>query len=286
MYVMHSAKLLLTGGSSVHSNKALNGSGGGLTAGFNASVMITYGSRVSNNTAMYSGGGIVVVGRAYLVIANSSYVRGNRAVNGSGGGLLISQSAVASFSGGCRIVGNKCEKGVGGGIAVGALEREIPFGDKGLRRGGEGSDSAVAAKWSNASAMISGCSIGNNTSYLSAGGGVAVAENGSVVLTSNTQVVGNRAVNGSGGGAVVIDRGTLQVGTAVSFTDNTVNRGYVGSTIAAFDSCKLRLPPRGSFTKCSTGVYLGRTPCEKGETLLFDVCTCCPRHTYSFDNTS
>jgi hypothetical protein len=271
----------------VHINVARNDSGGGVAVVANASVTLSDHSTIHNNTALKSGGGVVVGDNASVTISNQSQVHNNKALNGSGGGLLVTQWARVRISGNCRIVGNSCSSrtGAGGGISVGLLGDNINFGDKGLRRRGAdvvGPDS----EWSKAYVEVSNSTVGNNTSYLCAGGGLAVATSGTIELTNGTQVVGNRAVNSSGGGVVLLDKASLKVDSSVAFIGNGVNRGYIGAAIAALDSSNLLLPLSGSITKCSAGVYLGRTPCEEGETLVNDVCTCCQRHTYSFDNTT
>lgn len=53
-----------------------------------------------------------------------------------------------------------------------------------------------------------------------------------------------------------------------------------------FGNANLSLPTHGNLTKCSNGVYLGRTPCKDGEFLQYDACTCCPPHTFGCGNNS
>jgi hypothetical protein len=133
---------------------------------------------------------------------------------------------------------------------------------------------------------ISDSTVSNNTSTGSPGGGLAVGRNGSIELVDGTVVSKNSAVNSSGGGVVLLGSGTLHADGSVVFVDNFVNRGSVGSTIAAFDNSTLNLTLRGDLTKCSAGVYLGWSTCEAGQFMQHDVCVCCPPHTFSFTNAS
>jgi hypothetical protein len=136
---------------------------------------------------------------------------------------------------------------------------------------------------SSARVTISGSRITNNTSNGGAGGGLAVVAESAVTLLSGTRVEGNTA-NSSGGAVMVMGNASFQVDDTVVFERNSVPRGFVGSVIVAFDNSSITLPTHGDVTKCSGGVYLGRTPCGVGEFLQHDVCVCCPPHTYSFDN--
>ena len=109
---------------------------------------------------------------------------------------------------------------------------------------------------------------------------------GSIELLSGTLLSHNTAVNSSGGGLVLLGDGTLHADDSAVFSNNFVRRGYVGSTIAAFDNSRLFLPLVGNLTKCNVGVYLGWSTCREGEWMQHDTCVCCPQHTYSFTNIS
>jgi hypothetical protein len=190
-----------------------------------------------------------------------------------------------AISDGCSIVNNSCTGSVGGGMAVGMYAWDL---DK-LRFGSMGKLIA-AMGWtgndSTARITISSSSIANNTSNGAAGGGVAAISRSVVTLANGTAFVGNRAINGSGGGVFLTGSASFDADSTVLFDGNIVPRGFVGSTIVAFGSSRIALPSRGNLTKCSGGVYLGRTPCGVGETQQHDVCVCCPPHTFSFNNGS
>ena len=128
--------------------------------------------------------------------------------------------------------------------------------------------------------------MSNNTSVLSAGGGLAVGSQGSIQLVNGSVVSHNSAVNSSGGGVVLFGNSGIRADDSVVFFNNSVGKGYVGGTIAAFDNSKLNLARGGRLTKCSVGVYLGWSTCQAGETQQHDMCVCCPQHTFSFTNAS
>ena len=303
------ASVSLTGGSSIHSNVAVNGSGGGVFVGNGAKVAIINSnihgniagryaggvvaagfSRVTiSNAALYgnsayaAGGGMFATGSSTLLLANSSRIHNNRALNGSGGGLFVTRGTLTAISGGCSIADNSCTGGVGGGISVGMDEDGLQFGSMGRL---EGASAALGRKEFNTSVIISGSIIANNTSHHGAGGGVAAVSQSVVRLVNGTKVVGNRANNSSGGAVMVMGNAHFQADGTVVFANNGVPRGYVGSTVVAFENSNLSLPIRGQLTKCNTSVYLGRTPCGQGEVMQHDVCVCCPPHTYGFGNGS
>jgi hypothetical protein len=121
---------------------------------------------------------------------------------------------------------------------------------------------------------VSNSTASNNTSNGYAGGGLAVAGNGTVELVNGTVLLRNSAVNSSGGGhgVVLLNNGTLCADDSVAFANTSVGKGYVGSTIAAFATSTLDLPHGGRLTKCSVGVYLGWSTCQVGETQQHDMC--------------
>jgi len=275
------ATVIVTGSSSVHNNTAT--ASGGIGARRNATVVISGFSRVHHNPAVSaSGGGINLWYNASLIITGGSSVHNNVARNGCGGGIAFTGNGSVVIDGNSQVVQNTCKGGVGGGLSVGVGLHQKAFGGKGKPTSKE--DSAE----SHGSVTIRNSTIRNNTSIMSGGGGLAVASRASVMLASGTQVVGNAAVNSSGGAVLVMDSATFVVAAddGVVFAQNAVSKGFVGSTIATFGTARLTLPMHGNLTKCSTGVYLGRTPCGAGETLQHNVCICCPAHTFSFTNTS
>lgn len=122
--------------------------------------------------------------------------------------------------------------------------------------------------------------VANNTSIGFAGGGIAVDSYGTVQLLNATMISHNAAIDSSAGGVLLLRNATLYAQHGVLFINNSVNKGFVGSTIAAFDNSTLHLPARGHTTKCSAGVYLGYTTCQAGEVLQHDMCVCVARSTH------
>jgi len=287
-----STHVTIIDGSRVHGNNATYG--GGVYAG-DVSVTIAGGSFVDSNTASRFGGGVVAWKTASVTITGGSRICHNLVQDGFGGGVAITENATLNARD-STICDNTCMgksnvSGVGGGVYVGYIE---PMGPA-AKFDRDGRMGALARVWTEtfAFANMSSTSIENNTSIRGPGGGLAIGgANARVVLHYGTRVVGNTASGGSGGGAMLYDNATLEVKDGVVFdrnslgTTDSVRQTYVGSAIAAFDSCRLELPLRGKLTKCSVGVYLGRTPCGPGEEYQADlqVCMCCRTHSYSFDN--
>ena len=267
--------------SSIHSNIGRRDGdkkcGGGLYLAGYAAVDITNNSRVCNNSVSGGGGGICAGENATLAIMQHSIITHNRALNGSGGGLMLWDNAVMNVSNGCIIANNSCAYGAGGGISVGINLDEFKFGGLGRLE----HDSRLMQNNFTTHVRISGSTVANNTSNNGAGGGLAVASR-CIVSLSGTNVSGNRVTGGSGGAVMLTDHALLNADGTTVFANNSVPAGYVGASIVAFGNSDLLLPEHGMHTKCSSGVYLGRTPCGKGELLQYDVCVCCPPHTFSF----
>jgi hypothetical protein len=307
LLVFDSASLTITG--SIVANNTANWGGGGVFAQDTANVVIT-SSVVNGNTAMdLCGGGVFVGDGAHLNITNASNVHGNIAraaggggicmvddetlaimhdctvhsnqANTSGGGLMVFGRVAVSIGDGCSITNNICMGGVGGGMSVGVDANEFRFGGMvRLER-----DSIMMQYNYTPRVTISGSIITNNTSTRGAGGGLAVASNSVVTLSGGTNMTGNRANASSGGAVMLTDNAVLTADGTTAFANNSVPTGFVGATIVAFGNSDLLLLVRGMNTKCSSGVYLGRTPCRVGEVLQHDACVCCPSHTF-FDNNS
>jgi hypothetical protein len=308
--------LTLAGGSSVHSNTGAQFGGGVYVLG-NATVTFTGASSVHNNSANISGGGMSVAGGSVVMTANSS-VHSNTAE--AGGGLSVSREGVLNLTGASSVHSNKASAGggvrvswggrvtvsnqsfvshntafdgLGGGISLDFNSAEPSFDSRGRVVGGNyDSDAELQAYIDTcvrhdkcARVTIDNSTVSNNTSVGSPGGGVAVAGNGAIELVNGSVVSQNTAVNSSGGGAVLLGNGTLRADSSALFVDNSVSKGYVGGTIATFDSAALQLRG-GRLTKCSVGVYLGWSTCQAGETQQHDMCVCCPPHTFSFANAS
>jgi hypothetical protein len=275
----------ISGGSIVQGNTAWR-SGGGLCIRNNVSVTLTGGSTVQDNTAKEGGGGLDISyessSRPVVVLTGGTRVQGNMALNGSGGGLRVegAQSLTISQS---TVLNNTCVGGVGGGIAVdsGVWSFTLHFDGRGRASAQFSMKLAFSSN-----VTISNSTISNNSAIGAAGGGLAVGDDGNVQLVDGTLVSRNSAINSSGGGVFLLGRGTLQADDSVVFTNNVVNKGYVGSTIVAFENSSLHLPHSGRLTKCSVGVYLGWSTCQAGEVLQHDMCVCCPQHTFSFTNAS
>lgn len=275
---------VLINSSTLHGNTARK-HGGGVYASGDSWVTGT-SSTLYGNTARLAGGGLCAILNATVTVKNSR-ILDNRALNGSGGGLLAVGQAVLTISDGCSIANNSCTGGVGGGAAAGISVEDLDklqFGTMGRLSG----DAALG--WtgydSTASVTVSGSSLTNNTSNRAGGGALAVVSRAVMSLVNGTSVVGNRAINGSGGAVMVMGSALFEADGTVTFAENNVPRGFVGSTIVVFDKADVSLPSHGPLTKCSGGVYLGRTPCGTGEVKQHDVCVCCPSHTFSFGNSS
>jgi hypothetical protein len=289
MYTHNTSQVVVTN-SSVHANTAHLC--GGLVVGGETAMNITRGSSVHSNTADIAGGLCAtgdapstwrdVTGGVVSTIMHNSSVHSNRAMNGSGGGLLVSAGTVLTISTGSIAANNTCVNGVGGGLAAGIDFDNVRFGGMGRL---EHYISAISGDGMS-QVTISNSSFLKNTSEQGAGGGVVVASRSIVTVTKGAIVSGNRVVNGLGGAVFQANSAGFQADGSVVFDNNRVPPGYVGSTIVAFGESNLSLPARGELTKCSGGVYLGRTPCGVGENLQHDVCVCCPPHTFSFTNSS
>jgi hypothetical protein len=278
--VYDGGNVTLTNASSVQGNTA-GTEGGGLYLHF-ATAILSGGSRVENNIANMTGGGLSLYG-SNMTLTGGSRVHGNRALNGTGGGLRVLYNGRVTISNHSSVSNNSCLGGAGGGISVELQYITLAKFD--------GRGRAVAAGETITGLFTSVVSIddsmvANNTSIGSAGGGLAVGINGTVELVNNTALVHNRALDSSGGGVVLIGNGKLHADDSVIVANNSVNKGYVGSTIATFDNSVLDLPHGGRLTKCSVGMYLGWSTCKAGETQLNDMCVCCPQHTFSFTNAS
>jgi hypothetical protein len=306
MNVRANASLTMIGGSSVHGNAA-NDSGGGVFAGDRVVVSIDnaticnnsaplggglsaiddakvaiFSSSICGNVGRTAAGGILSQNKATLLVVNS-HVDNNQALNGSAGGMLLSGATVSIVRDGCSIANNSCVSGVGGGIAVGLLGEGLRFNSIGRLEG----DTATGGRGdSDARLVISNSRITHNTNLGGAGGGLAATSKSTLSLTDGTTVQSNNAANSSGGAVMVMGNASFEADGTVLFDSNSVPRGFVGSTLVAFDNSIISLPIHGSLTKCSGGVYLGRTPCGVGEFLQHDVCVCCPPHTFSFDNSN
>jgi hypothetical protein len=268
--------------STVHGNSALLNCGGGMYVANRTSMYITNGSSVLGNIARASGGGgICAVDGATLVLMHHSTVHSNRAAY-SGGGLLVFDQVVFDIADGCDIANNSCMDGVGGGMAIGVSREAFKFGGMGRLEDVTGRTPEIFK----ARVTIRGSTITNNTSHRGAGGGLAVASQSIVTLSNGTSLTRNTAIEASGGAVMLTDNAVLNADGNTVFANNTVPTGYVGATIVAFGNSDMSLPVRGMHTKCGNGVYLGRTPCGKGELLQHDVCVCCPPHTFGFDNNS
>jgi hypothetical protein len=281
------ARVTITGRSTVHGNSAKTG--GGLMGEQHVNVTVSGGSSVFDNVARNgSGGGLDVGFYSKLVLSGGSRVYNNRVLNGSGGGLGIIRGVQAFISDQTYIVNNTCSGVVGGGIAV-DVASDATFDARGRfsRASNELAGSGSGVRFPSY-LMINSSTVANNTCIGSAGGGLAVGSNGTVELVNGSVLSHNMAVSGSGGGAVLFISGTLRADDSVMVVNNSVSQGFVGSTIAAFANSTLDVPLRGSLTRCSAGVYLGLTiaSCLPGEGLQYDVCMCCPRHTFSFTNNS
>ena len=278
------ASVTITGASSVLNNIA-GDSGGGLAV-VHGTATLTAGSRVQGNTAEKRGGGLHV-SSSHVTITGGSSVQGNRAMNGSGGGLLVVHARVI-ISNQSTVLDNRCFSSVGGGIAVGVrYDDNVRFDTRGvpIYSGVDGSGDFAVDDDTSCVTFINS-TISNNTAVRSAGGGLAVDRKGTVELVDGTVVSHNSAVNSSGGGVVLLGNGALIADASVVFVNNAVSRGYVGGTIATFYNSTLNLPLQGPLTKCSVGVYLGRSSCEVGEVQQHDMCVCCPQSTFSFTNAS
>jgi len=269
------AKVAISGGSHVHGNTA-KVHGGGLDVR-DAIVALSGGSSVHGNTALGNGGGMVVWNTGTVTVSGAS-VNHNRAgtVNRTGGGLCIFDKARVTISH-SSVTNNTCTDGFGGGISVG-FASVFKFGIRGLVFDVAGPSYIPY----DPHVTISNSTITNNTSIRSAGGGVAVANNATLVLDHHSVIAFNRAVDSSGGGAVLVQNALLRAADGVVFANNSVGKGFVGSTIAAFGNSTLQLPLRGQTTRCSGGVYLGLSTCNAGEIVQHDLCVCCPQHTFSF----
>jgi hypothetical protein len=268
--------------SSVYDNHASR-FGGGLQAQDGVDAVI-FSTIIQGNTAEYAGGGIDAYGNLTLVLGNSSRIHSNQALHGSGGGISVAGAVVLNISAGYSIANNSCTKGVGGGISVGMVMEGLRFGAMG-RLDADQNAADVGRGDSSDRVTISDSNITNNTSNGGAGGGLAAVAASTLTLVNGTRVERNTA-NSSGGAVMVMGSASFQVDDTVVFEQNSVPRGFVGSTIVAFDNSSIALPSRGDVTKCSGGVYLGRTPCGVGEYLQHDVCVCCPPHTFSFTNSN
>jgi hypothetical protein len=310
LYIEYKASVILAGGI-VHSNNAVNGSGGGMLLNSRADVVLVGGSTVIGNTAGKAGGGLALdlsdaildggsivqgntAGRlggglylfsSDLTMDGGSKVLGNMALNGTGGGLNVGYNSRVTISNHSTVSNNSCLGGIGGGIAVepARLTGRKPLGFAKFDSRGRAiaDDSFNKIYYSVSYVTISNSIVSNNTSIGSAGGGLAVGAAGAVEVANHTVVSHNSAL--SGGGVVLLGNGGFYADDSVVFLNNTVGKGYVGSTIAAFDSSKLDLPRFGRLTKCSVGVYLGWATCQAGETPQFDMCVCCPQHTFSLE---
>ena len=230
-----------------------------------------------------------------VTVDGGSSVQRNRVLNGSGGGLSVSGASSATISNHSTISNNKCWGGIGGGIAVemvmlytkvGGNTTEVLMQYDARGRPAVGAEDVLREAELASDVTISNSIVSNNTSVQSPGGGLAVSQGGSLQLVNGSMVSHNSAVNSSGGGVVLFGNGTLRADDSVMFVNNIVRKGYVGSTIAAFDNSSLELGPGGRLTKCSVGVYLGWSTCQAGETQQHDMCVCCPQHTFSFTNAS
>jgi parallel beta-helix repeat protein len=288
MYIQDRANITITG-STVIDNSA-GRSGGGIFVYF-SNVTVTDGSRVEGNTAAETGGGLYV-SYSNVTVTGGSSVCSNRALKGTGGGLFVMYNSRVTISNRSTVSNNLCLGGTGGGIAV-ETTRPAKFDARGrsvdvISTFGDGvlTFDSRAGYDDVSNAKISNSIIANNTSIGLAGGGLAVGGYGTIELVNGTVLLRNSAVNSSGGGVVLLRNGRLSIDDSVVFANNSVGKGFVGSTIAAFDTSTLELPHAGRLTKCSVGVYLGWSTCQAGETQQHDMCVCCPQHTFSFTNAS
>jgi hypothetical protein len=304
IFVNFGATVAVTGGSVVHGNTAREGGGMRVIGEANTIVCRISDGSVNTNTAIYGGGGLDVYGGS-TVIADGSSVHSNQALDQAGGGLRVSGGALVTISNQSTVSNNMCGgKGVeggGGGIDVDRPDASaismVPdqytrkydrFG-RAIPVDLEYTRTVESLRYYDGvtRVIISNSTVSNNTSNKYAGGGLAVSGIGIVELVHGSVVSHNKAVNSSGGGVVMLGSSTLHADVSVVFVNNIVSRGYMGSTIAAFDNCTLNLPLHGgNLTKCSVGVYLGWSICKAGEVLQHDVCVYCQPHTFSFTNAS
>lgn len=297
LWLMNGSSITLAGASGVHSNRA-SFACGGLIVSADGAVTLDGQSGVYNNVAGGFGGGGMCVWDGTASITGGS-LHGNRALNGSGGGLVIGGNSTVDIRGHSSIRNNSCRGGTGGGMYVGG-DKEAKFAYGKRVQSWDGSklsvhlssrgaiateDTGPESEIATARVMVVDSVIANNTSYDNPGGGLSLSSSVVVVLSGSTQVQHNRAVNSSGGGAVLVQNASLRVDDGVVFGGNSVTKGFVGFTVSVFDEAHLELPARGNLTRCSRGVYLGRSVCLPGEVELHDACSCCQAHTYSFSNT-
>jgi hypothetical protein len=294
LYVDGNATVTFTGASSVHDNIATFFGGGLHVAG--GPVVLTANSSVHSNTAKV-GGGVAVSDEGMLTLTGGSSVHSNMALNNSGGGVHVFLGGRVTISNQSTVFNNTSfgTFGGGGGIAVEYGDVEVDsrgrvVSENVAATNDSDSDVEYQAKKDTCMARdrcsrvtISNSTVYNNTSIGAPGGGLGVGGMGTIELVDGTAVSHNTAVNSSGGGVVLLENGTLHADSTAAFLDNSVSKGYVGGTIAAFDNTTLQLRG-GRLTKCSVGVYLGWSSCQAGETQQHDMCVCCPQHTFSFSN--
>ena len=250
---LDNSTIVVTGGSGITDNMALNASGGVAAAG-NSTVIISVGSVISGNTALNAaGGGVAVVGDAVLVLTGASRVVNNTSIGSSGGGVAVLQRGQGHIAGQSVVCNNTSVPNSGGGIVV-AEEGQLALVGGSVvcnNTGGGGGRLAVGGE---SKVTIRNISISSNTAFCS-GGGFGVGDNGQVVvfdtniqnntsqensrvgfgggavsaigtaiiqLFNGTRLLGNRAIGLPGGTFALGENASLTLAAGVRLSDNTV----------------------------------------------------------------
>lgn len=167
---------------SILADNTAYGQPGGVLAVNSSTVVVSGGSVISGNMALdASGGGVGVHDNAVFVLSGGSRVVNNTSSGGSGGGLALSGRGEAHIEGGSVVCSNACLLHGGGGIAVAGQGQLALVGNSMVcnNRGGyRGGGMAVAGI---ATVTIHNSTISGNVAYAS-GGGIVVSDSARVTV--------------------------------------------------------------------------------------------------------
>lgn len=216
-------------------NTALNNGGGVYLLNNNTTNTVTVtlkpGSTIRDNSAGQSGGGVSIhKGTSMTNPSNSTIklnggsIERNKATNGAGGGVFIKGQNVTSDSGAAGMtIASNTSKTNGGGISVDGTGENVSItisnGTIGGDAKGNTSETRGGIYVKNATLLINGGVIKQNSSTKGGGGGVAA-------LNSNVTVSGGSILNNNSniaGGAIYLENGSLDI------TDGTLSQNSSGN---------------------------------------------------------
>jgi len=174
------------------------------------------GAVLRNNVNSGDGGGVFIA-RGGTFTMNSGEISGNTAK--TSGGIMLRDGVFTMNNG--KISGNT-SSGVGGGVRAPVANGVFTM-NGGEISGNSGAIGGGVRLSGRAAFTMTGGRINGNTAANGAGGGVAIANTGSVFTLSGGEISGNTAsVNGAG---VVVSSGTFNMNGGQIFGNNTKGSG-------------------------------------------------------------